>query len=253
MSRCSFRLLDQVEDAHADGDIQHRDRLIRQDDLRIDRQGASHRHPLALAAGQLMGVLAGELLGRVEPDGRQQAKDALLDAPRLLVDPDRALEVKADRAGGIERSIRILEDHLDRPPVLQRGPTRLVFQYVSTPQEDLAARRLDQARDQSGRRGLAAARLTHKRHHLAPTDGERCVGQGMHMLGPRCLSDRELLGEVTDLEDHAFIQRLCCLFGIGRGLGHQYLAIPVLRPGPRPGPATACLREQPPSGPAAPR
>ena len=71
-----FQLLDQVEDAHADGDIQHRDRLIRQDDLRIDRQGARHRDPLALAAGQLMGVLTGELLGRVEPDGRQQAKDA---------------------------------------------------------------------------------------------------------------------------------------------------------------------------------
>ena len=47
-----------------------------------------------------MGVLAGELLGRVEPDGRQQAKDALLNAPGLLVDPDGALEMKADSAGG---------------------------------------------------------------------------------------------------------------------------------------------------------
>ena len=49
-----------------------------------------------------MGVFPGELLGRVEPDGRQQAKDALLDTPRLLVDANRALEVKADRASGIE-------------------------------------------------------------------------------------------------------------------------------------------------------
>ena len=128
------------------------------------------------------GYLPANSSAGLSPTDASRPRTVCPASPRLLVDADRALEVEPDGAGRVERPVGILEDHLHRAPVLQRGPARLVLEDVAAVQQDLPAGRLDEPRDQTGGRRLAAARLAHKRHHLASPDGERRVGEGVHVL-----------------------------------------------------------------------
>ena len=54
----------QVEDLQPDRHVEHGDRLVGEQDVRVGGQGPGDGHPLALATGQLMRMLAGHFLGR---------------------------------------------------------------------------------------------------------------------------------------------------------------------------------------------
>src|SRR5262249_30181499 len=109
---------------------------------------------LALSAGQLVRILAGDLVGRRQPHRLEQ----LLDRAPLLVQPQRALEVVAHLVHRVERRERVLEDHL-RAAV----------------DGDAALARLQDAGDDPRDGALARAGRADQREHLAAIDRERHV------------------------------------------------------------------------------
>ena len=69
----------QVQDPDPDRDVEHRGRLVGEDHARLDRERAGDRDALALSAGELVRVLARDVLRRHEPDRLQQLVHALAD------------------------------------------------------------------------------------------------------------------------------------------------------------------------------
>ena len=69
-----LQILQQIEHLAADRDVERRDRLVADDQLRIDRQRAGNGDALALAAGELVRVALG--VRGLEADQRQQLGDA---------------------------------------------------------------------------------------------------------------------------------------------------------------------------------
>src|SRR5215203_3877360 len=61
-----------VEDADPDRDVDHRDRLVSDDQPWVERQCPRHSHALALTAAKLMRILAQKVLRRGEIDLGQQ-------------------------------------------------------------------------------------------------------------------------------------------------------------------------------------
>src|SRR5439155_24953724 len=59
---------EQVEQADADGYVDHRHRLVGDDHARVDTERARDRDALALSAGELVRVLDKEVRGRREAD-----------------------------------------------------------------------------------------------------------------------------------------------------------------------------------------
>ena len=74
-----LELQHQVQDPDPDRDVEHADRLVGEDDLRLDGERAGDRDALPLAARELVRVLGGDVLRRDEPDRAQQLVHALLD------------------------------------------------------------------------------------------------------------------------------------------------------------------------------
>ena len=59
----SLELLHKVEHLSADGNVQRRDRLVRNDKLRLHYHGAGKTYTLSLSAGELVGVSC-KMLGK---------------------------------------------------------------------------------------------------------------------------------------------------------------------------------------------
>ena len=135
-----LQLLHQAENAHADGHIEHAHRLIGEQHLRINRQGARNGNALALPPRELVWVLVEIVCGRHEPDDAQQLTRPLITcaAVQPLVNGEGTCQVVADRFDRIERAERILEDHLDRCTVLQHGPAAPRGEHVASFQPHLS-------------------------------------------------------------------------------------------------------------------
>ena len=106
----------QVEDLGPERHVEGGDRFVAHDQLGLERQRARDRDPLQLAAGQLASGSgrAWRRRGRPAPAaGRLVSRSARFIAE---VHPQR-LGDRLDRSGaGVERAVRILEDHLHPPP-----------------------------------------------------------------------------------------------------------------------------------------
>src|SRR5881392_739865 len=85
------QLAHQVEDPDPDRDVQHRNGLVGDDQLRAQRQRLREPDPLPLAAAQLMRKLPGDRIRRHEADLVQDPSQLL--APAF---PVEAAPVKAD-------------------------------------------------------------------------------------------------------------------------------------------------------------
>jgi hypothetical protein len=119
---------------------------------------------------------------------------------RLLVDLERASQVMTDRMDGVQGTKRILEDHLDLAAVMQGGSARLLLEHVDASEADLARGRGDQAGDDAGRGALAAAGFAHHGDDFARTHAERDVLERVQLVRIEQPADREVLGQVVDLE-----------------------------------------------------
>ena len=103
---------EQVEDLGLDRDVQGRDRLVADDQLRLERQGPGHADPLPLPAGELSREPV-VVLGLSPTSSITSWTRRLRSSPRAtpwmangspMIEPDPALRV--------ERAVRVLEDHL---------------------------------------------------------------------------------------------------------------------------------------------
>ena len=110
--------LEQVDDLRANRHVERRDRLVEDDQLRVERERPRDADALPLAAGELVRE-AVRVLGR-EADRAQQLVDArrALLAAVAAVDAQRLGDDVADRHPRIERRVRILEDDLHLAPHL---------------------------------------------------------------------------------------------------------------------------------------
>ena len=75
-----LQLLEQVDDLRLDRDIERRDRLVEDHEVRVDRERASDADALALAARELVRVAGGGV--RREADDLEQLTHALARWPR---------------------------------------------------------------------------------------------------------------------------------------------------------------------------
>ncbi len=151
------------------------ERLVQQQDRRLQHERASEGHPLPLAAGELAGHPVGEDIG-LEPDHLQRPPDPVGDLgfggfPLLQPEGD----VPRDREVGKERVV--LEDHRHLALV---GPL-LVHRLAQQPNLTAVVVRLLEAGQQPEGGGLAAAGGAQQGKELAPVDVERDVVHGLHV------------------------------------------------------------------------
>ena len=76
-----LQVVEQVDDLRLDRDVERRDRLVGDDQLRVQRERAGDADPLALAARELVRV-AVDVVGRQADDLEQLAARASRISPR---------------------------------------------------------------------------------------------------------------------------------------------------------------------------
>ena len=156
-----LQILQKVQDLRLDGNIQRRDRLITDNELRVHRQGAGNADALAAATVQFVRVTVFQPLRQA--DQFHQFIYALVDCLLALYDAgdfQRFGNQLGDAHAGIQRGVRILEDHLDLVAVaaeLSAGQRH----NVGAVKQDLPAGGLLQFHDQLSQRGLATTGLAH--------------------------------------------------------------------------------------------
>ena len=191
----------QAQDLGLDQHVQGGDRLVEDDDLRLEGEGPGDGDALALTAGELVGVAAHDRAR--QGDHVEQLGDARL---ALLggadpVDPQRFLDDAEDRVHRVQGAVGVLEDRLHDAP---QGEELLGPQggQVHPVVEHLAGGGVDEVQDDVGNRGLARAGLAHERRRRALADAEADVvdgGEGLVLaLGAAHLED---LGEVLHAQD----------------------------------------------------
>ncbi|MDT4866202.1 hypothetical protein FQZ97_1010450 [compost metagenome] len=109
----ALQLGDQIEDLRLDRHVECGNRLIEDDDRRIEGEGPGDADPLALAAREF-GWEAIVVLG-IEPDEFHQIAHPVLAVIAVsdVLDAERVADDRADAAFWIERAERVLENHLD--------------------------------------------------------------------------------------------------------------------------------------------
>ena len=210
----ALEVLEQVQDLRLHGHVERGHRLVADDQLGVDREGARDADALALAAGEL--VREAVVVLRVQPDDLEQLLDALLDL-RLgahLVHLERLGDDEADALARVQRRVRVLEDHHHLAPVrthLGAGQAR----DVAAVEDDPAGRRIEEAHDAARHRRLAAAGLADDAERLALADREGDAVDGLHrgdlLLEDDSARDGEVLLQVLDDEElvaaHAAVRR----------------------------------------------
>ena len=198
---------EQVQDVEPDGDVQHRDGLIGQQHLGVDRQRPRDHQPLALSTGQLVRVGVDQVRGRGEVDPFHQLEHALLElltAVERVVQLERSFESVPDRLLRVQGTEGVLEDQLDTAVVLPVSELVLGLDGL-TVQQDLPRGERVELRQEPGQRGLAAPGLPHQRHDLPPAQLERCVFDGVdRRVTAQPTTDLEVLGDVIGLQHHVW-------------------------------------------------
>src|SRR5712691_7259862 len=197
-----LELQHQVQDPDPDRDVKHARRLVGEHYLGRDCERPRDRDALTLTAGELVRILRGDLLRRHEPDRVQQLVHALLDlrARNDAVDPQRPLEVMANRLDRVQRREGVLEDDLHVRAVPQDVTPPPDERDVASLEQDRARTRVVEAREQAGDGALAASALADERRDRAREQLERDVVDGVHMRATERVAEREPLREVADLE-----------------------------------------------------
>src|SRR5439155_24754244 len=120
------------------------------------------------------------------PLGRSQAHglERLRDAPPQLLSPPHAMDAERvsdrllDRHRRVERRVRVLEDDLHPAPELAQLALGHVRDLLSL-EDDASLARLHEPEQRSAERRLSTPRLTHEPEHLAATELERDVVDGL--------------------------------------------------------------------------
>ena len=198
-----LQLLEQLQDLRLDGDVERGGRLVGDQQVRLVGERHRDHHPLALAAGQLMGIGVQALLGLLQAHQVQQ-----LEGARARRCPAHApmqhqglADLPLDGVQRIERGHRLLEDDADA--IAAHLPQRRLVgaDQLAAVQADAAARvprlgigqQLEQR--QRGHR-FARAALADQRQGLALVDVKRDLAHRFE----HAAFDLEVDREVVDLD-----------------------------------------------------
>ena len=165
-----LQFIKHVDHLRLNGNVQGRDRLVADDELRVQGEGTGDADALALAAGELVGIAGGMLA--VEAHAVHQLQDPLLAlglVPVHLMDVQRFADDIGDGHAGVQRGIGILEDHGGLPA--EFTDIRFRADRLSL-KADFAAGRFIQVQERAADRGLAAAGFPHQAKGLAAADAE---------------------------------------------------------------------------------
>ena len=220
----SLQLREQVQDLGLDRDVERRDGLVGDDELRRRDERPGDPDPLALAARELVWVAVVVL--RVQADDLEH-----LAHPRLalgarpdVLQAERLADDRSDRPARVERRVRILEDELDLAAQgAQRAglPVGDVLAVVS----DRAARRLEQARDEACDGGLPAAGLSDEAERATAGNVERHPVHRVHLSSPaaeeHAAGEREELLEALDGDQRSRLFRRAAVARDRRALGER--------------------------------
>ncbi len=141
------------------------ERLVEQQDVRLDDEGARQGDALLLAARELARQALAELF---EPHHAQRLGDLALDRSRIEL-PHAQAEGDVLRHGEMREEGIALEDEAGIA-VIGRD-----VGHVALAEQDAARRRLDEAGDEAQRRRLAAARGAEQDQELALVDLQRDI------------------------------------------------------------------------------
>jgi hypothetical protein len=169
-----LELLEQVDDLRLDRDIERGDRLVGDDEVRVEGKGARDADALALATGELVREAAGGVAGK--PDRLEELTHAGIEAssPAEAVDPHRLADDPADAVARVERGEGVLEDDLHAAAEGAELAFTAVCDVLAV-EDDPARSRFVKPQDRAPHSRLTAARLTHQTERLAAPDLERHV------------------------------------------------------------------------------
>src|SRR5207244_7923389 len=227
----------QVEDLRLDGDVQSRHRLVGDDQLRPQRQGAGDADSLPLATREL-GWKPVVMLG-IQADHPHQLLYLMLAvlAPADAVDGERVPDDRPHPPPGIQRADRVLEDHLD-PLAQWAHPSPGEPRNVAPVETNRTGREVGEAGDATGQRRFAAGGLPHNSQRLALADLEADAIDGMdptdlppEQAGP----DWKVLAHVVHPDQHvAVLWRRAGSDGVDHEAGSAVRARPLASTRARP-------------------
>ena len=184
----ALELLHQAQDPGLHRHVQGGGRLVSDQQAGAAGDGHGDHHPLALAAGEAVGVLVHAQLRVLDPHLRQRLDRlaaGLLVAEARAGEPDRLDDLVADGEHRVQRGHGLLEDHRDVPaahlhPLLLGQPQQVARRGVGPrveAEQDLAVAALGEVRRQQadhrqGGDGLAATRFAHQAEGLPRLDVE---------------------------------------------------------------------------------
>ena len=193
MSRLERSVCQQGDDLASRDDIERAHGLVGEEDAWPADDGPGDRDPLALAAGELVGIQ--RLGGSGQAHRLERFRDERISGAAVR-DPQRPHRLPHDASHAlarVQRRVGVLEDRLDAPA--ERADQRPVPQVERDPvEQDPAGGRAQKAQQQPHQRALSGAGLTDQADALPWLDGERDVLHGELALG------RASIGEAHGIE-----------------------------------------------------
>ena len=214
-----LEIFEQVQHLGLHADVECRDRLVADDQGRIEHQRPGDRDPLTLAAGELMGSALSRPLG-IDPDLLQNRVHELdpLIFRATLPDVERVLDAVANFAAGVETGDRVLEDHLDLRARLAQFAVAERREVGSLEADGPGGRGRD-LHDRHTRGGFAASRLADDAERFAPQHVEADAGDG---ADGSVATHRELDHEVVDAQHDVAVAEV-------GGAGARHQIVPPIR------------------------
>ena len=201
----------EVQDVGLDRDIERRNDFIAQQQLGIDRQGPSDIDPLPLASRELVGSSVRHR--RRQPDGPERGVDRFGQVSSFTPaqDPYRLLDALAYGHPGIERIVRVLEDHLHPTPMTPQPFSRKTVEPGAAQRHragDLDPVAPQQLGDRPGHGRFAGARFADQAQCFPRRDVETDLRYGVNdsSAGPASPKSN---GQLLDFEN----RRRCSLSG----------------------------------------
>ena len=161
-----LELADEVEDPEPDRHVEHRDRLVREHDLRLDGKRAGDRHALALTARQLVRVLPGHVGGGHEANRLEE----VAERDRSTWSSGTTRWIRSGRARwwptrltGFSEANGSWKINCTWDAVPAQRATAAEARDVLVLEQDRARRRLVQLAEQPSDGALAAPALAHER------------------------------------------------------------------------------------------
>ena len=192
-----LELLHQVDDLRLDRDVERRDGLVGDDEVRVDGERTREADSLALPAAELVRVARRRIAREARRSRATRARG--VPAFRLPARPctrSGSPTIRPIAVARVQRRERVLEDHL-HPPAQSAKLAFAERRDVPAVEDDLPRRRLVQAEEGPPDRGLAAARLADQSERLAPPDREADVVDGRTSPTWRSRKMPDLIGNQT--------------------------------------------------------